>query len=74
MENKQTSVEWLEDKINTYDFNQGMAQMRKYIAHAKVMNEEQIVDAWEEGWNDSMQGIHRNATYGKGYYNETYGK
>jgi hypothetical protein len=40
----QTAIEWLEDKINNYDFNQGMAQMRKYILQAKQMEKQQTLD------------------------------
>ena len=33
---------------------------------------EQIIDAHEQGREDFLQEISRNAMYGKGYYNETY--
>ena len=71
MENKQTSVEWLEDKIATYDFSQGMAQMRKYILQAKVMNMEEIKIAYAEG---VVQHMHGKTSLSTEYYNETYGK
>lgn len=45
MGNKQTAVEWLEEKINLYNFEVGMASMRKYIEYAKQMEEQQIKDA-----------------------------
>ena len=32
----------------------------------------QIIDAHEQGREDFLQEISRNAMYGKGYYNETY--
>jgi plastocyanin domain-containing protein len=68
MEN-QTSIEWIEDKINNYDFNQGMAQMRKYILQAKQMEREQIIDAHNKGiWPEP-----KVFDDGEEYYNETYG-
>jgi hypothetical protein len=75
METKQTAVEWLEDKINNYDFNQGMAQMRKYILQAKEMEKEQHDLTFARG---SMTGYaNANGYEGvdfKQFYNKTYGK
>jgi hypothetical protein len=65
METKQTAVDWLEEKINLYNFEFGMASMRKYIEYAKQMEKEQI----EESFNNSYYFID-----GKQYYDETYGK
>jgi hypothetical protein len=62
MEN-QTAIEWLEDKINNYDFNQGMAQMRKYILLAKQMEKEQITKAY----NSAIP-----FKFGEEYYKETF--
>ena len=84
MENKKTAVEWLEDKINNYDFNQGMAQMRKYILQAKQMDKEQKQEFYNEG-KDFSSYTH-DEQYGgveywdkeplgfEDYYNEQYGK
>lgn len=71
MANKQTSVEWLEEKIINYDFNQGMAQMRKYILQAKEMHKEQIKIGYAEG---VARAINRKTILSEEYYNETYGK
>ena len=38
------------------------------------MEKEQIINAHEQGCDDFLNERHYNATYGKGYYNETYGK
>lgn len=76
MENKmtamQTLMEWMieESQVIPVDAEETYNKAKELLA----MEQKQIIDAHEEGWNDSMQGIHRNATYGKGYYNETYGK
>ena len=74
MANKQTAVDWLEDKIATYDFSQGMAQMRKYILQAKQMEKEQIKDAHIHGDNEGCSKEWGYDTFGpEQYYNETYG-
>jgi hypothetical protein len=67
MKSKQTAVDWLEDKINNYDFNQGMAQMRKYIQQAKQIEKEQIKDAFDIGYSNYLFD-----GGGEQYYNETY--
>jgi hypothetical protein len=73
MANKQTAVEWLEDKIINYDLNQGMAQMRKYILQAKQMEKEQTLDFASKALNMaecSWTGIvHLNKTL-EDIYNE----
>ena len=71
MKNKQTAVDWLEDKIATYDFSQGMAQMRKYILQAKQMEKEQIKDAYTDGCIGELYELNAYYTSEK-YYNETY--
>ena len=65
METKQTAVEWLEEKINLYNFEFGIASMRKYIEYAKQIEKEQIKDAYDEG---DIQLVNAEQ-----YYNETYG-
>ena len=69
MENKQTAVEWLEQKM----LSDTIFSWKVVFEKAKQMEKEQIIDAFEEGWDGNIQEAHRNATYGKGYYNETYG-
>jgi hypothetical protein len=68
MNSKQTAVDWLEDKIINYNFNQGMAQMRKYILEARQMHKEQIGRGYQEGLIDGMNHSPKD------YYNETYEK
>ena len=71
MTTKQTAVDWLEDKIATYDFSQGMAQMRKYILQAKQMEKEQKRDSFNESrLTNPMIGFKHNNF--EEYYNETY--
>jgi hypothetical protein len=65
MEGKQTAVEWLEEKINLYDFQVGMASMRKYIEYAKAIEKDQIAEAFNNSYW-FIDGIE--------YYEKTYGK
>ena len=73
MANKQTAVDWLEEKINLYDFQVGMASMRKYIEYAKEMEKEQLKDAYRFGRVEGIEPFGLNTTF-KHYYEETYGK
>ena len=70
MEQKQTAVDWIIDKIIE---NNNMSEIYLSIfdvAEAKEIEKKQIIDAYKEGcgdWisNDKIRGIQ--------YYNETYG-
>ena len=72
MENKQTAIEWLVEKIQhanpSFKFD-------ALIRQAKEMEKEQIIDAYRDGRSDQHSKVprfyNRNAIY---YYNETYGK
>jgi uncharacterized protein (DUF2164 family) len=66
---RETAVEWLEDKIGSYDFNQGLAQMRKYILQAKDIEEGDIKLAYHNGVVDGIN--HKPVRH---YYKEKYGK
>jgi hypothetical protein len=75
MEKKQTAVEWLYDTIIILPESiEDLAHNARSFKQAQQMFEEQIIDAHEQGRDDFLQERHYNATYGKGYYNETYGK
>jgi len=70
MENKQTAVQWLVEKIQ-----QGNPSFKfdALIRQAKQMEKEQIVDAYTECWmNDGGNGFHK-VKEAESYYNETYG-
>ena len=66
---KQTSVEWLVDKIKLKYNDIDFYHIKKEIEEAKEKEKEQIIEAIDYGcsdwgsWKDSEQ-----------YYNETYGK
>jgi len=75
MENKQTAVDWLWDKImNSQQYSD---KWYEYLEQAKQMEKEQIMDAWDKGdycidlpdgsWKQKYES-------GEQYYNETYGK
>jgi hypothetical protein len=69
---KQTSVEWLVENIQTlinngYDFHPKFEE--KLIEQAKQMEKQQIVEAHAVGRIKECSGIH---TDGEHYYNETF--
>jgi len=70
MEQKQTAVDWIIDKIIE---NNNMSEIYLSIfdvAEAKEMEKEQIIDAYKEGCGD---WISNDKIKGAQYYNETYG-
>ena len=58
---KQTAVEWL---LNSLDYNQNMLGIKEIIDQAKVMEKEQIMDAFN--------GEPHCDGDGDNYYNETF--
>jgi hypothetical protein len=60
MGNKQTAVEWLVEQLK----NEGVQYIRMY-EQAKKMEKQQIIDAYEQG---DIQLVN-----GKQYYEQTYG-
>ena len=75
MENKQTAVEWLENKLSKlYDtqfktFEEFRSKEAILWQQAKAIEKEQMIDMWMDG----------NTTFifngtAEQYYNETYGK
>jgi hypothetical protein len=74
---KQTAVEWLIEKVNGQSTGLGMYGMNvridipaDIIQQAKEMEKEQIVNAWENGWeNDSVRDDEVESAATK-YYNE----
>ena len=70
---KQTAVEWLmEQLMPAIQLNDKF--IKEYLAHAKAMEKEQIVDAWNGGdyayFYSKETG--RDFVDGSEYYNETY--
>ena len=70
MESKQTAVEWLEFEINRRGPKEDNPPqwLKELYNHAKAMEKEQIMDAWDVG-KDSFSSMSAEQ-----YYNETYGK
>jgi hypothetical protein len=63
MSNKQTAVEWIEDKIQS---DMTFIEILGLIRQAKEMHKQEVTDAWEDG-HDSFST--RNAEQ---YYKETF--
>ena len=66
MENKDTAVEWMEQKLS-FLFGNELTPLKGLFEVAKKMEKDQIVQAFNEGALDGLQ-------LGEQYYNETYGK
>ena len=61
---KQTAVEWLWDMLLIGEF---INDPEELLNQAKAMEKEQIIDAYNRGYNE--YDIYRN---GQNYYNETF--
>ena len=75
MENKQTAVEWLYERLERMIPRTKLYDMDKkqYLEQAKTMEKEQIKDAYIDGCMGEMYEL--SATYtAEEYYNATYGK
>jgi hypothetical protein len=70
MENKQTAVEWLVEKMSQYNFEMEVVR-NKYIPEAIQMEKEQIKNSFDSGYFSYEVLFYDNAEQ---YYNETYGK
>ena len=82
--NKQSSVEWLDEKLTILHFyyltgkitNQEFNERKKVLmAEAKAMHKEEITEAFDEGQEYEYQ-YHINSTPkfdSETYYNETFG-
>lgn len=72
MSNKQSSIEWLEDKLNNVKPNQfcSIETIKKWVEQAKEMEKEQIIHAYNQSWH------FRDKPYetAEKYYNETFCK
>jgi hypothetical protein len=66
---KQTAVEWLVDELILEGFN----VPKVFYDKAKAMEKEQIVNAFEIGYDNGACVQEGNAIYhGSNYYNETF--
>jgi hypothetical protein len=67
---KQTAVDWLEHEIRVR-YHSGaldLITISELKLHAKAMEREQIVDAYDAGKDD-----HHHMSFAKEYYNRTFG-
>ena len=68
---KQTAVEWLEKICN----DRGYHLMSEYFEQAKEMGKQQIIDAWENGYDHgACVNEDKDKYHGTQYYNETFKK
>jgi hypothetical protein len=74
MSNKQmTAVELLQLEIDNKDMGEIPMWIYQFIEQAKEMEKQQIIDAWENGYEHGACVNEDEAKYhGIQYYNETY--
>lgn len=54
---KQTAIEWLQKEIDNKDMGEIPMWIYEIIEQAKAMEKEQIIDAYEEGYNRVVKVI-----------------
>jgi hypothetical protein len=64
---KQTAIEWFTNQLEKHYVFQDIKNTTAFL-HAKEMEKEQIMDAYDEGWSDGFDDKDLNAEY----YNETF--
>lgn len=85
MENKQTTIEWLQDQFRAFGTITDSGDERTHqliksaidmCEKAKAMEKEQIIDAWNGGDYAYFYSKETGRDFADGteYYNETYGK
>ena len=71
MEQKQTAVEWLVEKLKSQGLLIGEPKNLVAVKQAKEMEKQQIMDDFNNGVNDECLGKNTTAEQ---YYNKEYGK
>ena len=74
-----TAIEWLENKINDEleIYNSQWLLIENFIEQAKIIEKQQISNAWLSAWKDSMLNPLEDKYYqpeAEQYFNETYKK
>jgi hypothetical protein len=79
MENKQTVVDWLEEEINKIYFGANFITFKEFDneriklwQQAKIMEKEQIKEAFWNGDNSVCTNKQNSFEFAEQYYNETY--
>lgn len=70
MKNKQTAVEWLEEKLIV----SGFLIPKSFVQQAKQMEKEQIIKANLDGFCEAYDVHAEDVKSTEDYYNETYGE
>jgi hypothetical protein len=70
MENKQTSVEWLQECLSIHLTDEQKMQFEGLFQQALAMERIQVIYAYDDGTNER----HNDPVTGEQYYNEQYGK
>jgi hypothetical protein len=59
---KKTAVEWFTNQLEKHYVFQDIRNTTAFL-HAKEMEKEQIMDAYDEGWSDAFADKDLNAEY-----------
>ena len=59
---KQTAIEWFTNQLEKHYVFQDIKNTTAFL-HAKEMEKEQIMDAYDEGWSDGFDDKDLNAEY-----------
>jgi hypothetical protein len=77
MDKKQTAVEWLSEQFDSIVelYPSQFERVNRAIEQAKEMEKEQIINAFEQGENNSVDYFNpeNRIKESEHYYNETYG-
>jgi hypothetical protein len=70
METKQSSIEWLQDKLNNVKPTQfcSIETIKEWVEQAKEMHKQEIMDAWYNGFEENRPYV----DHSEDYYKETY--
>ena len=71
MENKQTAVEWMAEKVG-HNSLMSLAEYYEILEQAKEMEKEQIIDAYENGLYDGGENKSHYNMDAEQYYNDTF--
>jgi len=71
---KQTAVEWLVEQLfKTYNnTTEKKIDNKSIIEQAKEMEKQQIIDAWDNGYDNGFVGFVAEFDSAKQYYDETF--
>jgi hypothetical protein len=72
---KQTAVEWQHIELSKFLYGKSeFTDANDILIKAKEMEQEQMIDAWSNGWLNDYQSDEDVKNSAEHYYNETFNK